>query len=119
MEGLWVSLRFRDGEVLEGVIPNNLLQLETFGFTIIPPDPYSNNQRIYIPRAALQSVAVLGTGTDFGSRGVSRGSRDLTYTIYNVGATNLELTGNPKVNIGGAQAGDFLHHLGLDLLNFD
>jgi hypothetical protein len=60
MEGLWVSLHFRDGEVLEGVIPNNLLQLEPFGFTIIPPDPYSNNQRIFVPRTALDRIAVLG-----------------------------------------------------------
>jgi uncharacterized protein DUF6982 len=60
MEGLWVSLRFRGGEVLEGVMPNNLLQLEPNGITIIPPDPYSNNQRIFVPRAALLAVEVLG-----------------------------------------------------------
>ncbi len=60
MEGLWVSLRFRGGEVMEGVIPNNLLQLEPFGVTIIPPDPYSNNQRIFVPRVALETVEVLG-----------------------------------------------------------
>jgi hypothetical protein len=60
MEGLWVSLQFRDGEVIEGIMPNNLLQLEPYGFTVIPPDPYSNNQRVFIPRAAVQSVEVLG-----------------------------------------------------------
>jgi hypothetical protein len=60
MEGLWVTFQFRDGEVMEGVMPNNLLQMEHTGFTIIPPDPYSNNQRIFIPRAALRSVEVLG-----------------------------------------------------------
>ena len=60
MEGLWVSLQFRDGEVMEGIMPNNLLQLEPFGFTVIPPDPYSNHQRVFIPRAAVQSVQVLG-----------------------------------------------------------
>jgi len=60
MEGLWVRLSFRDGEVMEGVIPNNLLQLEPFGITIIPPDPYSNNQRIFVPKAALDTVEVLG-----------------------------------------------------------
>jgi Family of unknown function (DUF6982) len=57
--GLWVSLRFRDGETLEGVMPNNLLQLEQSGFTIIPPDS-SSNQRIFAPRAALVEVEVLG-----------------------------------------------------------
>ncbi|HLK67421.1 MAG TPA: hypothetical protein VKU19_28490 [Bryobacteraceae bacterium] len=60
IEGLWVSFQFRDGEVVEGVMPNNLLQVEAQGFTVIPPDPYSNNQRIFIPRAALRSVEVLG-----------------------------------------------------------
>jgi hypothetical protein len=60
MEGLWVSLKFRDGEVMEGIMPNNLLQLEPYGFTVIPPDPYSHQQRVFIPRAAVESVEVLG-----------------------------------------------------------
>ena len=60
MEGLWVSFHFRDGGILEGVMPNNLLAAEPYGFTMIPPDPSSNNQRIFIPRAALRNVEVLG-----------------------------------------------------------
>jgi hypothetical protein len=60
MEGLWVSLQFRDGDAMEGIMPNNLLPLEPYGFTVIPPDPYSNHQRIFIPRAAVESVEVLG-----------------------------------------------------------
>jgi hypothetical protein len=60
MEGLWVRLEFRDGEVLEGVMPNNLLQLEFYGFTVIPPDPYSNQQRVFVPKTALRAVEVLG-----------------------------------------------------------
>jgi hypothetical protein len=60
MEGLWISLEFRDGEVMEGIMPNNLLPLEPYGFTVIPPDPYKNQQRIFIPRAAVRSVEVLG-----------------------------------------------------------
>jgi hypothetical protein len=59
-EGLWVSLQFRDGETMEGIMPNNLLQLDTYGFTVVPPDPYSNNQRVFIPRSALRAVEVLG-----------------------------------------------------------
>ena len=58
--GLWVSLRFRDGEVLEGILPNNLLTLESAGFTVIPPDPFGNLQRLWVPRASLLSVEVLG-----------------------------------------------------------
>jgi hypothetical protein len=58
--GLWVNLRFRDGEVLEGILPNNLLLLESAGFTVIPPDPFGNLQRIWAPRASLIAVEVLG-----------------------------------------------------------
>ena len=60
IEGLWVRLSFRDGEVVEGILPNNLLQLEHYGFTIIPPDSYGNRQRVFVPRAALRAVEVLG-----------------------------------------------------------
>ena len=60
MDGLWVRMKFRDQEVMDGVLPNNLLQLEGFGFTVTPPEPYSNNQRVFVPRAALLEVQVLG-----------------------------------------------------------
>jgi hypothetical protein len=60
MEGLWVRLNFRDGDVLEGVMPNNLLQVEAYGFSVVPPDSYSNHQRVFVPRGSLRSVEVLG-----------------------------------------------------------
>jgi hypothetical protein len=60
MEGLWVRLRFRDGDAMDGLLANNLLQLETQGFTIIPPDPGFQNQRVFVPKAALLEVQVLG-----------------------------------------------------------
>ncbi len=60
MGGLWVRFQFRDGQVMEGVMPNNLLQLEHYGFTVIPPDPYSNQQRVFVPRVSLRAVEVLG-----------------------------------------------------------
>jgi hypothetical protein len=60
MEGLWVRLRFRDGDVLEGVMPNNLLQVEPYGFSVAPPDSYSNQQRVFVPRGSLRAVEVLG-----------------------------------------------------------
>ena len=58
--GLWVRLRFRDGDSLEGMLANNLLQVEAGGFSIVPPDPTFQNQRIFVPRAALEEVQVLG-----------------------------------------------------------
>ena len=60
MEGLWVVLQFRDGDALEGILPNNLLQVEHNGFTIIPPDSSGNQQRIFVPREALRAVEFLG-----------------------------------------------------------
>ena len=45
---------------MEGILPNNLLTLETTGFTVIPPDPFGNLQRLWVPRASLLSVEVLG-----------------------------------------------------------
>jgi hypothetical protein len=60
MDGLWVWLRFRDRETLEAVLPNNLLQLDQYGFTVIPPDFSYNNQRLFVPRTALVELQVLG-----------------------------------------------------------
>jgi hypothetical protein len=57
IDGLWVRLAFRDGDMLEGVMPNNLLFMETEGVHIIPPE---SAQRVFVPRAALTSVTVLG-----------------------------------------------------------
>jgi hypothetical protein len=61
LEGLWLRLRFKnDGEVLEGILPNNLLHVTGAGVTITPPDPYANSQKIFVPRAALSELTVLG-----------------------------------------------------------
>jgi hypothetical protein len=59
-QGLWVSLQFRDGDRMEGIVPNNLMSLEANGFTLTPPDPFGNQQRIFIPRSSLLAVEVLG-----------------------------------------------------------
>jgi hypothetical protein len=58
-EGLWVRLKFKDNEVLEGMMPNDLTQSTTDGFLINPPDLRSNTQRIFVPRSALASLTVL------------------------------------------------------------
>ena len=59
-EGLWLRLNFRDGDTIEGLIANNLLLLEPFGFAIAPPEAGFQNQRIFVPRMALTRVQVLG-----------------------------------------------------------
>ena len=58
-EGLWVRLRFRDNEIIEGMMPNDLVQEGPDGFSIIPPDANSNTQRIFVPRSALAEMTVL------------------------------------------------------------
>ncbi|MDP9055274.1 MAG: hypothetical protein M3N93_13390 [Acidobacteriota bacterium] len=60
LEGLWIRMLFRDGEVLDGILPNNLLIWEIAGFTVTPPEPDANNTRVFVPRAALRSIQVLG-----------------------------------------------------------
>jgi Family of unknown function (DUF6982) len=58
-EGLWVRLRFRDNEIIEGMMPNDLVQDGSEGFSVIPPDTRSNTQRIFVPRSALAEMTVL------------------------------------------------------------
>ncbi len=60
LDGLWVRLRFRDEELLEGIVPNNLLDLLDTGVQLIPPDLHGNVLRIFIPRVALAEMKVLG-----------------------------------------------------------
>lgn len=60
LDGLWVKLRFNDGEILEGLIPNDLISLLDNGLQITPPDLSSSTDRIFVPRAALSEVTVLG-----------------------------------------------------------
>jgi hypothetical protein len=58
--GIWVRLLFRDGDSMEGMLQNNLMLVESAGFSIIPPDSTFQNQRIFVPKAALREAQVLG-----------------------------------------------------------
>ena len=60
LDGLWVRLRYSDGETIEGVVPNDLLTMLDNGIQITPPDLNSTTDRIFIPRAALTELTVLG-----------------------------------------------------------
>jgi len=60
LDGLWVRLKFRDNETLEGVVPNDLLALLDSGVQITPPDLNGAAVRIYVPRSALLELTVLG-----------------------------------------------------------
>jgi len=58
-EGLWIRLKFKDNEMLEGMMPNDLSLTTAEGFLINPPDLRSNTQRLFVPRSALESLTVL------------------------------------------------------------
>jgi hypothetical protein len=58
-EGLWVRLYFKDNDIIEGILPNDLTQNPPEGFLLNPPDLRSNTQRVFVPRSALTSVTVL------------------------------------------------------------
>jgi len=60
LAGLWVRVTFKDKEVLEGLLPSNLVELNPEGFLVTPADLYSNNLRVFVPRTALSEITVLG-----------------------------------------------------------
>ncbi len=60
LDGLWVRLRFRDEDVMEGIVGNDLLGLLDAGVQLTPPDLHGNTLRIFVPRSALAELKVLG-----------------------------------------------------------
>ena len=60
LDGLWVRMKFRDNDTLEGVVPNDLLAILDSGVHITPPDMQGDTQRMFIPRAAITEMKVLG-----------------------------------------------------------
>jgi len=58
-DGLWVRMHLRDGEVMDGLLPNNLAQWDPQGYTFVPPSPSSSNQRVFVPRTAVTEVQIL------------------------------------------------------------
>ena len=58
--GVWMRMTLTDGEEIEGLAANDRSLIEGSGLLLTPPDTRSNTQRIYIPRAAIQTLEVLG-----------------------------------------------------------
>jgi hypothetical protein len=81
-DGLWLKLTFRDGDVLEGLANFDITftdsLLEDRGIFLTPPDARANTQRIFIPRAALRSLEVLGFVTSPSKRLASRPAARVT-----------------------------------------
>jgi hypothetical protein len=74
--GLWVRMTFRDKEVLEGLLPGNLLEQSPHGFLMVPADLYSNNLKVFVPRTALSEISVLGVISDGRLRKLPQKGRD-------------------------------------------
>ena len=58
--GLWIELQFRDGDSMESTISNNIMEMEAEGLFATPPENAGNAQRIFVPRAGLNGVQVIG-----------------------------------------------------------
>ena len=91
LDGLWVRLRFRDDDALEGIVSNNLLDLLDTGVQLTPPDLHGNVLRMFIPRSALAEMKVLGVvgvarRTARATRGIARGRRSPVETLRRITA---------------------------------
>ena len=58
--GLWTSFVLRDGDVLEGVLPHNLLEWPKQGYLLTPPRSGTYRQRVFIPRLAVRETVLRG-----------------------------------------------------------
>jgi hypothetical protein len=70
-EGLFVRVRMKDGDLVEGLAANDASLVTSDGVFLTPPDLRSNTQRIWIPRSAveeLEVVAVIGKKPRIGSQ---------------------------------------------------
>jgi hypothetical protein len=62
-EGLFVRVRLKDGDLIEGLAANDVSLVSSDGLFLTPPDLRSNTQRLWLPRTAveeLEVVAVIG-----------------------------------------------------------
>jgi hypothetical protein len=59
--GLWASFRLRDGDVLDGVLPHNLLEWPAQGYFLTPPRAGAYRQRVFLPRQAVSDTVLRGT----------------------------------------------------------
>lgn len=66
-EGLFIRLKLRDEDVLEGLAPLDISLMDSAaedkGVQFTPPDVRSNVQRIFVPRRAIESMDLLAVIT--------------------------------------------------------
>jgi len=65
IEGLWIKIRFKDGEITEGIVHNSLPFVTHPGFFLRPPDLQSNNRVVYAVKSFLTEFRVLGIRSEY------------------------------------------------------
>jgi hypothetical protein len=65
IEGLWIKIKFKDGEVTEGIVHNSLPFVANPGFFLRPPDPQSNNRVVYVVKSFLSDFRILGIRSEY------------------------------------------------------
>jgi hypothetical protein len=77
-EGLWLRLKLKDNDELEGIASNDLSLIESDGAFLVPQDTRSNTQRIFIPRTSIEElevVAVIGSAAKRIAKKAAPGTR--------------------------------------------
>jgi len=67
--GVWIRVRLKDDDILEGLAQNDLTLLDADGLFLMPPDTRSNTQRIFLPRSAVVELDVLAVIKPSGRQG--------------------------------------------------
>ena len=75
-QGLWVRVRLKDNDMIEGLAANDLTLLEGDGLFLVPPDTRSNTQRIFLPRQAVTELEILAVIKTTGRRGPAEGLQE-------------------------------------------
>ncbi len=60
LAGLWTRFVLRDGDMLEGVLPHNLLDWPERGYLLTPPRAGFTRQLVFVPRDALRDTQLRG-----------------------------------------------------------
>jgi hypothetical protein len=63
VRNLWVRVRMKDGEVMEGRTANDGSLLNEPGFWLWPTDIFSNNLLIYVPKTAVAEFHIMDIET--------------------------------------------------------
>ena len=83
-QGLWIRVKLKDNDSLEGLAQNDLSLLEGDGIFLMPPDTRSNTQRIFLPRNAVAEMDILAVIRAGSRRGPAEGVQESLFKQQNV-----------------------------------